>query len=275
MLEEYPNRERRAVGGNFDRRANPRPYPETTPALIKDRRDAEFFDVIRSSLAIKTAEQFRAWTQGDLQRIFPHGMMISVIGMIENVGARIQQIINCNFPPEYIQSLQLSCGLTTSPIIAQWNSTKRPVLFEMAEQHTKSEWLENFVRFGLQNMAAHGQCDLHSRTTSYFTFCKIPGKLTPRHEDLLDMLVPHLHAALTRALNGDKHESLTAKTMLPVFTQREHEILEWLSAGKTNWEIAQVLGISDNTVKHHVQHILTKLNASTRAQAVAKVLFTE
>jgi len=114
---------------------------------------------------------------------------------------------------------------------------------------------------------------LHSRTTSYFVFARVPDRLTHRHANLLEMLVPHLHTALIRALNGAKNESLAPKTILPVLTEREHEILQWLGSGKTNWEIAQVLHISEYTVKNHVQNILIKLKVNTRAQAVAKGLF--
>ena len=50
---------------------------------------------------------------------------------------------------------------------------------------------------------------------------------------------------------------------------REGEITYWVAQGKTNSEIAQILGISVNTVKNHVHRIFDKLGASNRIQAVA------
>jgi DNA-binding NarL/FixJ family response regulator len=50
-------------------------------------------------------------------------------------------------------------------------------------------------------------------------------------------------------------------------TKREGEVLKQLAFGLTNKEIAQSLGISYETVKEHVQHILRKLNVSDRTQA--------
>ncbi len=50
-------------------------------------------------------------------------------------------------------------------------------------------------------------------------------------------------------------------------TMREGEVLEKLSHGHTNKEIAQYLGISYETVKEHVQHILRKVGVSDRTQA--------
>jgi DNA-binding CsgD family transcriptional regulator len=53
---------------------------------------------------------------------------------------------------------------------------------------------------------------------------------------------------------------------------RESDILHWISIGKTNGEIGTILGISEFTVKNHVQNILAKLVVSNRAQAVGKAL---
>jgi DNA-binding NarL/FixJ family response regulator len=50
-------------------------------------------------------------------------------------------------------------------------------------------------------------------------------------------------------------------------TKREGEVLKQLAFGLTNKEIAQALGISYETVKEHVQHILRKIGVSDRTQA--------
>lgn len=50
-------------------------------------------------------------------------------------------------------------------------------------------------------------------------------------------------------------------------TQRESEVLKQLALGLTNKEIANMLQISYETVKEHVQHILRKIGVSDRTQA--------
>ena len=50
-------------------------------------------------------------------------------------------------------------------------------------------------------------------------------------------------------------------------TRRENEVLKQLAFGLTNKEIARALGISYETVKEHVQHILRKVGVSDRTQA--------
>ncbi|MFQ5882753.1 MAG: response regulator [Candidatus Methylomirabilales bacterium] len=53
---------------------------------------------------------------------------------------------------------------------------------------------------------------------------------------------------------------------------REHEVLELLTQGSTNKEIAAALCISDNTVKNHLRNILDKLHLQNRVQAAAFAL---
>ncbi|MGV8933460.1 MAG: LuxR C-terminal-related transcriptional regulator [Gallionellaceae bacterium] len=140
------------------------------PPPFKERKRVDFFDVIESTLAINTPDQFRNWVKGDLQHIFPHGMLICGIGLIKNQSAHIQQLL-----------------------------------------------------------------------TSNFSFSKIQGKLTTHHAELMQKLVPHLYVALIRTFQGVKKVARKHKPVLPDLTEREHDILKWLSKEKTNWEIAQVL----------------------------------
>jgi len=55
-------------------------------------------------------------------------------------------------------------------------------------------------------------------------------------------------------------------------TPREREVLTWVAAGTSNKGIARELQVSPNTVKFHIAAILDKLDAATRAEAVAAAL---
>jgi len=56
----------------------------------------------------------------------------------------------------------------------------------------------------------------------------------------------------------------------PELSQRQHQILKLLQAGKVNKEVAQELGIGLGTVKQHLVAIFKKLNVSNRAMAVSQ-----
>jgi DNA-binding NarL/FixJ family response regulator len=54
-------------------------------------------------------------------------------------------------------------------------------------------------------------------------------------------------------------------------TPREHDVLAWLAKGKTNRDIAEILGMSPRTVNKHLEHIFVKLGVETRTAAAALV----
>ena len=59
------------------------------------------------------------------------------------------------------------------------------------------------------------------------------------------------------------------ETIIAPLTRRETQILNYVAEGNTNKQIADILGISEQTIKSHVSAILRKLNANDRAHAVA------
>ena len=73
-------------------------------------------------------------------------------------------------------------------------------------------------------------------------------------------------AELRRVTGALSTPRLAADIEVPL-TKRESEVLRQLAFGLTNKEIAQALGISYETVKEHVQHILRKVGVTDRTQA--------
>lgn len=50
-------------------------------------------------------------------------------------------------------------------------------------------------------------------------------------------------------------------------TPRERECLRWVAAGKSDWDIGELLSISQHTVNFHIENAKRKLNVATRVQA--------
>ena len=57
---------------------------------------------------------------------------------------------------------------------------------------------------------------------------------------------------------------LASQTPAKPLTPREEEVASWIGMGKSNSEIASILGCSPRTVETHVHNILKKLNFETR-----------
>lgn len=94
-------------------------------------------------------------------------------------------------------------------------------------------------------------------------------KDTPREELLLCIQTVHAGRSFIPPNIGVR---LAERMNIPVLSKREREVLELISAGKSNLEIGTTLQITEGTVKSHVNNILSKLNVGDRTQAVMVAL---
>jgi DNA-binding NarL/FixJ family response regulator len=92
---------------------------------------------------------------------------------------------------------------------------------------------------------------------------------------LKNMPRPELLETIRKVHSGKRHvppevaAQLAQFVGLGVLSQREIEVLERIAGGNRNSDIASILFISEETVKGHVKHIMEKLGASDRTEAVA------
>ena len=75
-------------------------------------------------------------------------------------------------------------------------------------------------------------------------------------------------AVTERVLNGFRRAGREQASTAPDLTDRETDVLRLIARGLTNTEIGTTLGISQVTVKSHVNHIFTKLDLRDRAAAI-------
>jgi DNA-binding CsgD family transcriptional regulator len=92
----------------------------------------------------------------------------------------------------------------------------------------------------------------------------------PVGQDLLPFLSTLISRLPGRPIsNGSTPKVAAARRIL---SPRECSILQLIGRGMSNKRIAQELKIAPETVKSHAKHILVKLNAQTRAEAVARAI---
>jgi DNA-binding CsgD family transcriptional regulator len=83
-----------------------------------------------------------------------------------------------------------------------------------------------------------------------------------RDRALLALLRPHLHQAY---LDAERHRSSTVR-----LTPRHWELLRLVAAGHTNAQIGRRLGVTEGTVRKHLENIYTRLQVSSRTAAVTR-----
>lgn len=90
------------------------------------------------------------------------------------------------------------------------------------------------------------------------------------YQTLIDALI-RVHTG-GRFLPAPVTKALESRTPNSDLSSREREVLLLMVDGKTNKEIANMLGITEATVKCHVSTILMRLNVNDRTQAVVSAL---
>ncbi len=82
-----------------------------------------------------------------------------------------------------------------------------------------------------------------------------------------------LRGTRTSLVLVQEERGLSPEALEPLgLSRREAEVLQWVTHGKTNREIATILGLSPRTVQHHVERILRKTGVETRTAAAAVAL---
>jgi two-component system NarL family response regulator len=89
--------------------------------------------------------------------------------------------------------------------------------------------------------------------------------------DDLIRVVREVHAG-RHSLRPELEARLAERAAGPTLTPRELEVMELISAGLRNKEIAASLGISEETAQVHVKHILAKLKVKDRSAAITVAL---
>lgn len=87
-----------------------------------------------------------------------------------------------------------------------------------------------------------------------------------RAETIIRMLMPHIRGVMERVGKKERQDRLQT------LTDREKEVLKWQARGKTAWETAVILDISERTVRFHVDSIMQKLDAVNKSHAIAVAL---
>ncbi len=59
---------------------------------------------------------------------------------------------------------------------------------------------------------------------------------------------------------------------VPHLTKRELEVIKWVMAGKSSWEISRITDCAEATINFHISNIRQKFNVNTRQQALVKAI---
>jgi transcriptional regulator EpsA len=234
--------------------------------------------VLEFSLKVHTTHQFYSWTQGLVQNLIRHELLICALHKGDSTAFHVDSFSTTATQPALINSL-FSQDISLVPsLIKAWEENHfLPVTRDLRTEGSPSDsgLAGELKRIGAEQILAHGTYDSFGKLVSFFIFAGRSGANLSKQAHLIKLLVPSLHSAWvhTQLVRPATMESARSRPGgRDLLTPREQDILNWIYRGKSNIEIGIILGLSPFTVKNHVQKILRRLNVLNRAQAVGKAL---
>ncbi len=182
------------------------------------------------------------------------------------------QHVSSGYPPKWRQTYIDSGYLFVDPTVARCQTSTSPFIWSESLYTDDSRPLWEDARgHGLVHglsVPVHESVGVKSMLSLArdrpFNSSETEQKLTL---ECAHVIASVAHVAATKILLPKiTHADTTA------LTRRERDCLGWAAAGKTSWEIAEILRISEHTAIFHLGNVMRKLGVSNRNQAVAKGL---
>lgn len=245
------------------------------PVVILDKREQEYLlRVVEASVQVRDLGQFYLWTQGQLQALLPHQLMLCMqfdgadalvrleclhAGVLD--GAVQRQL--CDPADGLAQRLARHCRASDRLPALSGGARAGDAALELFRRELRAA--------GFEHIVVHGSGRLGGSAT-LFALCGWDAAPAARHAYFLALLLPHLHMALLRLAESGVRAAAAdaADTIARPLSARETEILGWVREGKSNYEVGCILGISALTVKNHLQRIYRTLGVSNRTHALSR-----
>ncbi|CAG0963405.1 HTH-type quorum sensing-dependent transcriptional regulator RpaR [Methylophilaceae bacterium] len=236
-------------------------------------------ETIQQSYKIKRHVDFFRWQQEYVTRILPHDIMIAVWGDFSK--KHLSYDVCSNIPGFHTGALLEApgeVGNLMADLYQRWlNNNERwyvinnfSVDVDAGDELSPKVFSQKLSQ--MHSVLVYGVRDIRGSSDSIYVFFD-QGEEFPNRRAMLGMLMPHVDSAMRRlecVVPGYEHQDEEDfEFSINGLTQREMEILHWVKMGKTNTEISMILGISPNTVKNHLKRVFSKLDVTSRAQAVA------
>ena len=238
-------------------------YIEHTPHAVRFE-DNSYLDTVEACFNAQNNLDFIQEVQPKLAELLGSQMLYA--GTYNAIDQSSNFSYNFNFPNVFTQQVLLPNCEFIKPYTNLWKQSGKPV-FSSNEEPSCGTSLPVAIgkSFGLKNVVYHEMDGFHNSVPTYFLFANLT-QWNSQTSRLIELLTPTLYHLVVRLSNATKTNNYSE------LTKREKEILSWVCEGKTNDEIGMILSISKWTVKAHLKNIMTKLNVSTRSQAVRQAI---
>ena len=145
----------------------------------------------------------------------------------------------------------------------QWSDIRRSTTTDGEERRVLDEAADFGLKGGI-TVPLHGpNCSL-----AVVSFAEESGQAIAENRVVqLQAAAQHFRSVSTRLLVRCDEDPDS-----PILSRRERECLYWSAMGKSSWDTGTILGISPNTVNHHIKNAMRKLETGSRIAAIVRAI---
>lgn len=244
---------------------------EVTEQLSRSELEA-LLDIVNSALQVHNGEDLEnLWPRiADLAQLEGGIFGVSKV-QSKDTGVQLD-LITFGVAPDWLNEYRANQLVEQDPLVMAALQSQRPLSWKDAAKMAIEIDADAFQESRFRKQAQTSGLEygyIYSKRSQYLsqaiavTAVTTGSKSMTEHQCiLLEILLPHLNEILIRQ----------GFSTAPQLSARESEVLSWATAGKSNWEVARILNISERTVKFHLRNIYRKLEVANRSHAVAEAL---
>lgn len=197
-----------------------------------------------------------------------YGGVADVGRPIDNNGSRFLEV---TWPREWHMRYREKKYIENDPAVLHLKQSHEPFTWQEA-LHTglydsvQQRVVEEGAEFG---MASGFVIPIFGLPTGTAVVTVAGGEVTGDRRDHAEIHLAALYAhARIRTLDSERKQ----RSNVVILSSRERECLEWVAVGKSDWEIGEILSISEKTVNAHIERAKRKLEVPSRVQAVVMAI---
>jgi DNA-binding CsgD family transcriptional regulator len=250
------------------------PFPSQLFENLSKQECQHALEVFHYAAQSETSDDVRD-TLVRFQSLFPFDRLLGGLARLSPSGKfeGFTNVVNVSYPDEWLYLYWKNGYADIDPVFRAASQSPSTQVWKhtylQATSKEELDFIETAKGFGLADGITTSSVD---QTCGLATFCSFAGGKNidaVRYAPLVEYLGRHLHLALMRTARKD---APATEKCVKELSPREVTILNWIKNGKTNWEVGQILGVTERTVRFHLASIFAKLDVTSRSQAVAAAM---
>jgi len=220
-------------------------------------------ELARAASSVHDEASFAAFMRREVGRVIPFRAALACIAGAHSLGFVCETVAGVDLRPEFLELVAQRGGRLTSPAAARWYRNRDVALASPVDEPSHAPYWRELARtHGVRNELAFGALGADDSAACIVVLYGVEGAPCPRTRLALYALAPAVHEILRR-LSRPRPPAVPVQPAVDL-SSAELAVMRWLREGKSNSEIAQILGKSSRTVGNQVQSIFRKTGINNR-----------